>query len=71
MTLSEDTQLAVMNERQERMARDLKEVKDMIQQNYVTQEQFKPVRLFVYGLITLSLGTLAVAIFNLIPGLHK
>lgn len=64
--MNEDTQMAVMIERQERMSRDIREIKDMVQQNYVTQEQFKPIRMFVYGMIGIALSSVGVAIVNLI-----
>jgi tetrahydromethanopterin S-methyltransferase subunit D len=64
--MSEDTQLAVMMAKQERMSQDIKEIKDTVQQNYVTQEQFKPIRLFVYGIIGIALSGMGVAVINLV-----
>ncbi len=65
-TASEETQLAVVSAKQDRMSQDIKEIKDMVQQNYVTQDQFRPIRIFVYGLIGIALSTVGVAVINLI-----
>lgn len=66
MSDTEQTQLAVMMTKQERMGQDIKEIKEMVQNNYVTQEQFRPIRVFVYGLIGIMLTAIALAVVSLV-----
>jgi len=63
---TDETQLAVITTKLDRVNQDVREIKDMVQQNYVTQDQFRPIRVFVYGLIAISLTSIGVAIINLI-----
>lgn len=45
---------------------DVKEIKTSIQSNYVTKDQFDPVRRLVYGLVTVTLSSVVVAILALV-----
>lgn len=63
---SDETQLAVMNTKLDRANDDIKEIKKMLESNYVTQEQFRPVRVFVYGLIAIALTSIGFSVINLI-----
>ncbi len=63
---TDETQLAVITTKLDRVTQDVREVKEMVQQNYVTQDQFRPIRIFVYGLIGIALSTIGVAVVNLV-----
>lgn len=66
MALNDEAQLAVITTKLDRVSQDVKDINDMVKQNYVTQDQFRPVRIFVYGLIGIALTTIGVAVINLI-----
>ncbi len=46
--------------------RDIKDIKESLQHHYVTQDQFEPIKRIVYGLITLILTAVVVALLALI-----
>lgn len=60
------TQIARIDERTVRMAQDMADVKTTLQQDYVTQDQFEPVKKLVYGLVSLILITVVGAILALV-----
>ncbi len=66
MNASEDAKLAVIQNDMNRVKDDLKDIKESVSKNYVTQEEFKPIRMFVYGIVALSLLTLGTALFKVI-----
>lgn len=45
---------------------DVKEIKTSVQSNYVTKDQFDPVRRLVYGLVTVILSSVVVAVLALV-----
>lgn len=46
--------------------RDVAEIKKKLESNYVTQDQFKPVKAIVYGLVSLILTAVIVALLALV-----
>jgi hypothetical protein len=50
---------------------DVKEVKDIVSKNYVTKDQFEPVRNIVYGMVAaILLAVLTALIFMVVKGVH-
>lgn len=45
---------------------DVKEIKGKMEQDYVTQEEFKPIRNIVYGMVTMTLTAVVGALLTLI-----
>lgn len=52
---TDETIIAVMGGKVDRIQTDVAEIKNSMQHNYVTIEAFEPVRKIVYGLVTLIL----------------
>ncbi len=46
--------------------RDVKDIKEGLERNYVTQEAFEPIKRIVYGLVALILTAVVVALLALI-----
>ncbi len=61
--------LARIDERTQTLEKMIKDVKHTLELNYVTQEEFKPIRIFVYGVTGISLLSMAGALISLI--MHK
>jgi hypothetical protein len=66
---SDETQLAVIASELKRVMQDVQEIKTTVQSNYVTREEFRPIRIFVYGLITICLLGIGTAVIGLV--VHK
>lgn len=47
---------------------DIKEIKSQINSNYVTKDQFEPVRRLVYGMVGIILTAVIVALVALVVG---
>lgn len=45
---------------------DMQEIKQQIAANYVTKDQFEPVRKLVYGVVGILLTAMVVAMINLV-----
>jgi hypothetical protein len=45
---------------------DVTEIKDKMNKDYVTQEEFKPIRNIVYGMVTMTLTAVVGALLTLI-----
>jgi hypothetical protein len=45
---------------------DVKEIKDKMEKNYITREEFDPIKKIVYGIVTLVLSGVVVAILALV-----
>lgn len=63
---SEETQLALFNQRLLTIEKTLAEILLKLDQHYVTQDQFKPVKNIVYGATGLALTAIAGAIIKLV-----
>jgi len=61
-----ETQVARIDERTRRMAEDMCELKEMLDETYVTQDQFEPIRRVVYGLVGLALTSVVVAVLAVV-----
>jgi hypothetical protein len=63
--------LAVLNERTSHTDKTVSEIKRKLEFQYVTQEEFKPVKLIVYGLVgfimTTVLGSLIAVVVRGVP----
>lgn len=62
------SQLATLIANSENMTDDIDEIKENLQKQYVTKDQFDPVRNLVYGVVALLLtgfmGTLVTIVFK-------
>lgn len=58
--------LARIDERTMTTERGVQEIKLMVEKNYVTQQEFKPVKAFVYGVVTILLLAIIGAIAALV-----
>lgn len=65
-TPREDTQLAVMANDLGYVRKAVDDVKDQLTGNYVTNDQFTPVRNLVYGLVSLILVAVIGALMGLV-----
>jgi hypothetical protein len=63
---SDESQLAVVIEIQRRQGEDIRDIKEKLDLKYVTQEEFKLVRVFVYGMMGIAATTLGIAFFNIL-----
>lgn len=61
-----DAKIARIDERTANLVTDVSEIKHKIESHYVTQEEFKPVKSIVYGLVGLILTTVIMALLYLI-----
>lgn len=61
-----ETQLAVMNQRLETIEATLSAIVDKLENHYVTQDQFKPVKNVVYGMTGLMLVAIVGALIKLV-----
>ena len=73
MTQSEETQLALVQNDMIHVKKSVDEVKkdvgaiyDLVQSNYVTHEEFKPVRTIVYGAVGAILAAVLSALLALV-----
>lgn len=64
--VSVQTQVAVIAERTINIAKDVSDIKSTLTQDYVTQDQFEPVKKIVYGLVGLILVAVVGAVLALI-----
>jgi hypothetical protein len=70
---TDEIQLAVVNTRLDQVVSsqidirsDMRDLKETMGSSYVTQDQFRPVKLFVYGFIGLALATLGTFLISAI-----
>ena len=45
---------------------EVKEIKEIVQEQYVTKSEFDPIKKIVYGLVTLVLTAVVIAIMSLV-----
>lgn len=60
------TQVAVIDTKLDDATEDIKEIKQLVQQDYVTKSEFDPVKKIVYGLVALILTGVIVALISLV-----
>jgi len=63
---SQDTQIAVMATDIKYLIREVGEIKKKLEADYVTRQEFEPIKKFVYGLITIVLVGVIGAILTLV-----
>lgn len=63
--------LARIDERVSAMANDVTEIKTTLSMDYVTKEQFKPVRNIVYGVVSLIASALVAGFWAVISRFHS
>lgn len=63
---SDRTDLAVIKEQVSTIRGDVKDIKTKLELDYVTKDQFEPIKRLVYGLVGLILTAVVVAILSLI-----
>lgn len=61
-----DTKLAVMANNIEYIKADIIEIKEQLKKDYVTREEFSPIKKIVYGLVSLILVAVVGAMVALI-----
>ena len=59
-------QIAVMATNVENIKNDVKDIKDKLQNDYVSQTEFKPIRNIVYGMVGLILTAVIIALVSLV-----
>lgn len=67
-TRSENTQLAVMANDIKYVVKSVDDLNNKIDHNYVTKDQFEPVKRIVYGLVGLILVAVVGALLSLVIG---
>lgn len=60
------TDLAVIAEKVSTIKDDVKEIKDKLEKDYITKEEFDPVKKIVYGLVSLILIAVVGALVALV-----
>ncbi len=50
--------LARIDERTQNTERGVQEIRVMVEKNYVTQQEFKPIKSFVYGVVALMVAAI-------------
>lgn len=68
MPSQEKPTIALVNQKVDFMAEDIKSIKEALENNYVTKDQFTPVRKIAYGTVSL-LGLLVVGALTAIASL--
>lgn len=63
---SEETTIALVNQKVDFLLKEVEEIKLKLEQQYVSQDQFLPVRNVVYGLVTLILVGVVGALIALV-----
>lgn len=66
MSQSEETRLALIDERLRGIEKTLTRVQEDLENKYITHEQFTPVRLIAYGFAGAVLGGFALALVALV-----
>lgn len=61
-----EVQRALLQQAVDRHDREIVDIRDTLEQHYVTKDQFEPVRLVAYGAVSILLGSLLVAIIGLV-----
>jgi len=61
-----ETQIAVMAEQIRSIDETVREIKQKMERDYVTQDQFRPVRSVVYGLVTIILTAVVGGLVGLV-----
>lgn len=65
-TVSNEIQLAVIVERTKNIETRVVNIESNLQKDYVTQDQFDPIKRIVYGLVGVLLASFAVALASLV-----
>jgi hypothetical protein len=60
------TDLALMSQSIEYIKTDIREIKSKMEADYITREEFDPIKKIVYGLVTLLLTGLVGALMKLV-----
>jgi hypothetical protein len=63
---NEKTTLALISKDIDYIKRDVAEIKTKLEADYVTQEEFSPVKKIVYGLVSIILVAVAGALIGLV-----
>jgi hypothetical protein len=66
MTKNNDSQLAVISNNIEYIKQDICEIRARLEKDYVTRQEFDPIKKIVYGLVTLILTGVVVALIKLV-----
>ena len=63
---TEKTDIAVIKSNMLDIKEDVRDIKEKLEKNYVTQDQFEPVKKIVYGLVGLILVAVVGALIGLV-----
>ena len=58
--------IARIDERTALLLKDIEEIRQRLEKNYVSQDEFKPVKALVYGLVTTVLLTVIGAVLTIV-----
>ena len=58
--------IARIDERTALLLKDIEEIRQRLDKNYVSQDEFKPVKALVYGLVTTVLLTMTGAVLTIV-----
>lgn len=68
MAQSDETKLELISQDLGYIKRDLADIKQLQQHNYVSKDEFEPVKKIVYGLVGLTLVAVVGALISLVVG---
>lgn len=63
---SDKSDIAVIKEQVSTIKGDVRDIKDRMEKDYVTQDQFEPIKRLVYGTVTLVLSAVVLGVLALI-----
>lgn len=63
---NDEVSLALIKQDMTYVKDTVKDIKSQLQNEYVTKDQFEPIKRIVYGLVALMLSAVVIAILNLI-----
>lgn len=64
--MAEHSDISVIETKLDFIQRDISDIKKRLDDNYVTKQEFDPVKRIVYGLVTLVLTAVVVALIALV-----
>jgi hypothetical protein len=64
--MTENSDIHVIETKLDYIQTDIKEIKKRLNENYVTNAEFEPVKKIVYGLVTIVLTSVSIALIALI-----